>query len=81
MLLPDTSKIEPLVHNKEAGIFVKQTSLDQDNRKENYTATFNPRQRLLATAGSGFYAYLWDLRKDDFSDFRSVEIPHVKESN
>ena len=81
MLMPNDSKIEPLITNKEAGVFVKQTSLDQDNRKENYTATFNPRQRLLATAGSGFMAYLWDLRKDDFSDFRSVEIPHVKESN
>lgn len=24
-------------------------------------------------------AYLWDMRKDDFSDFRSVEIPHIKD--
>ena len=70
-------KIEPLVHNADAGVYLKQTSVDSD-RRENYTATFNPRYRLLATAGSGLMAYLWDLRRDDFSDFRFVEIPHVK---
>ncbi len=26
-------------------------------------------------------AYLWDMRRDDFSEFRSVEIPHVKKED
>ena len=67
--------VEPLENNSELGIYLRQTSQD----KEVYFSQFNPKSRLLASAGGGFIAHLWDLRGDDFAaDFKKVEIPHVR---
>jgi len=66
--------VEPLENNNDLGVYLRQTSQD----KEVYCAQFNPRCRLLASAGSGDLAHLWDLRSEDFApDFKKVEIPHV----
>ena len=74
-------KIEPLEHNEELGVYVKQSGQDQDFSKDTFFAQFNPKHRLLATAGSGFVAHLWDLRRDDFTDFIRKEIPHLGHKN
>ena len=63
-------RIEPLEHNSELGVYLRQTNQDGDCARDIYFAQFSPRHRFLATAGSGYMAHLWDLRKDDFSDFR-----------
>ena len=66
--------VEPLENNAEQGVYLRQTSQD----REIYFAEFNPRHRLLASAGNGFIAHLWNLRKEDFgTEFKKVEIPHV----
>ena len=48
-------KIEPLEHNAELGVFLRQTQQDGDSR-DIYFAQFNPKHRFLATAGAGFTA-------------------------
>ena len=73
-------KIDPLEHNAELGVFLRQTPSDGDSR-DIYFAQFNPKYRFLATAGGGFTARLFDLRREDFSDFKHVEIPHVKRAD
>ena len=66
--------IEPLENNAELGVYLRQTSQD----REHFFAQFNPKHRLLASAGNGFIAHLWNLKKDDYgSEFKKVEIPHV----
>lgn len=66
--------IEPLENNAELGVYLRQTSQD----REIYFAQFNPKNRLLASAGNGHVAHLWNLKKDDYSnEFKKVEIPHV----
>ena len=71
-------KIEPLEHNAELGVFLRQTQQDGDGPRDIYFAQFNPKHRFLATAGGGFTAHLWDLRREDFSEFKNKEIPHVR---
>lgn len=71
-------KIEPLENNSELGVYLKQTNQDGDGARDIYFAQFSPKQRFLAMAGSGFMAYLWDLRGDDYSDSKLSEIPHVR---
>ena len=64
---------QPLEHNSEAGIYIKEMS------HENYSAKFNPKLRLLATQGDSNEAYLWDLRNlNDFFNFNCKSIPHIK---
>jgi WD40 repeat protein len=42
-------------------------------------AQFNPRQRLLVTAGSHYVANIWDFRSDDFNNFAPLSsLPHIK---
>lgn len=71
-------KIEPLENNSELGVYLKQNNHDGDGARDIYFAQFSPKQRFLATAGSGFMASLWDLRADDFNDSKYSEIPHVR---
>lgn len=72
------SKVEPLEHNADLGIYLQQTNFDGESPREFYYAQFNPRQNLLATAGNSYKAQLWDLRKDDFLELKPKEIPHIK---
>jgi len=72
-------QIEPLEHNSELGVYLKQPSLDNDCVRDVYFAQFNPKHRLLASAGQGFIAHLWDLRNDEFyKSFRRIEMPHIR---
>ena len=70
--------IEPLEHNSELGVYIRQTSQDSDCVRDVYFAQFNPKHRLLATAGNGYMAHLWDLTKEDFSEFKKAKIPHCR---
>ena len=71
--------IEPLEHNTELGVYVSQSNNDGDGQREIYFAQFNPKFNFLVTAGSGLYAHLWDLRREEMiADPNPHEIPHVK---
>lgn len=61
-------RIEPLEHNAELGVYLKQTNQDSERQWETLNAKFNPQHRLLVTAGSGFMAHLWDLRDENCKD-------------
>lgn len=51
------------------------------NRSDILFAQFNPKQRLLVTAGSHYVANIWDFRSDDFSNLAPLtSLPHIKGS-
>lgn len=54
---------------------------EDQNRSDIYFAQFNPKQRLLVTAGSHYVANIWDFRSDDFNNFAPFSsLPHIKGS-
>lgn len=72
-----SQKIEPLEHNTELGVYLRQPNQESDGARDIYFAQFNPTFRFMATAGSGYMAHLWNLR-DEQSDLKLTEIPHIK---
>ena len=68
---------EPLEQNVEMGVYLRSAENFGDCNRDIYFVQFNPKKRFLATAGSNYMAYLWDLRSDDFRDFNSKQLPHV----
>lgn len=80
-MLPGAPKIEPLEHNAELGVYLQTaTGQDAEVSRDIYVAQFNPKHRFLATAGSGYIAHLWDLSRDDLTEFKPTEIPHIKDA-
>ena len=75
------SKTEPLESNPELGVYFMQDGQDGDGSREVYFTQFNRKQRLLVTAGSSYMANLWDLRSDDYNNFKSSSLPHIKSAN
>ena len=75
------AKTEPLESNPELGIYFFPDHQDGDGSREVYFTQFNRRQRLLVTAGSSYMAKLWDLRSDDYNNFKSDSLPHIKSAN
>ena len=75
------SKAEPLEPNPALGVYFMQENQDGDGNREVYFTQFNKKQRLLVTAGSSYMANLWDLRSDDYNNFKSSSLPHIKSAN
>ena len=75
------AKTEPLESNPELGVYFMQENQDGDGNREVYFTQFDRRLRLLVTAGSSYMANLWDLRSDDYSNFKSSSLPHIKSAN
>lgn len=75
-------KPEPLESNPELGVYFMQDTQEGDGGREVFLLSqFNRRQRLLVTAGCSYMANLWDLRSDNYNDFKSSSLPHIKSAN
>lgn len=72
------AKAEPLEHNPDLGVYLKQTKYDGRQTGDIYFAQFSPKMRLLASGGIGPMASLWDLRSDNHNEFREAKMPHVQ---
>lgn len=75
------NKILPLDHNPKIGVYLLTVNPEDQSRGDIYFAQFNPKQRLLVTAGSHYVANMWDFRSDDFMNFAPFSsLPHIKGS-
>jgi hypothetical protein len=76
------SKILPLDHNPKIGVYLLSVNSEDQSRNDILFAQFNPKQRLLVTAGSHYVANIWDFRSDDYSNFAPFSsLPHIKGSS
>jgi WD40 repeat protein len=71
-----------LEHNPKIGVYLLTVNSEDQNRNDILFAQFNPKQRLLVTAGSHYVANIWDFRSDDFNNFAPFSsLPHIKGSH
>ena len=68
---------EPLEQNPEAGVYLRSMENYGECNNDIYFVQFNPKKRQLATAGSNYMAYLWDLRNEEQLDFNPKPLPHI----
>lgn len=81
MMPQSQSKVLPLDHNPKIGVYLLTVNSEDQNRSDIYFAQFNPKQRLLVTAGSHYVANIWDFRSDDFNNYAPFSsLPHIKGS-
>jgi hypothetical protein len=75
------SKYLPLEHQPKLGVYLLNVNTEDQARNDILFAHFNPKQRLLVTAGSHYVANIWDFRSDDYQNFAPLSsLPHIKGS-